>query len=413
MKMFTCHCAPFTPCHSEGALHFSCHSERSEESHRSGQAPRPKNLAQDKPCSERSESISEAISPPFLVSYRITTKCNLKCKHCFAEATEERAHNELSTEEAFRLIDDLAKWGIGLLLLSGGEPLCREDFLEIASYATKKGIKTGVGSNGTLIDATMARKMKEAGIKTVGISIDGADARSHDSLRGEGSFYRALGGASACKTEGLPFQFNMVIRKDTISQKVGGNPFSPIEGMLKLAIDSEAAAVEFFDLVEAGRAGAEYRGNTLNPNERREVMEWLAQFQVDYPILIRVVACPMYPLILQEKEIKPKHFPEVLLHRVPYYGRGCAAGMPDGYITIKPDGDVNPCMLLQINTGNVRQKSIIKIWEESPILEQLRSRNLEDECGKCRYKSLCAGCRARAYEEIGDMLASDPGCWIR
>ena len=190
----------------------------------------------------------EDFAPPFLVSYRITTKCNLKCKHCFAEATEERAHDELSTEEAFRLIDDLAKWGIGLLLLSGGEPLCREDFLEIANYATKKGIKTGVGSNGTLIDVTMARKMKEAGIKTVGISIDGADARAHDSLRGEGSFYRALGGASACKTEGLPFQFNMVIRKDTISQ---------IEGMLKLAIDSEAAAVEFFDL--GGECSSSFR----------------------------------------------------------------------------------------------------------------------------------------------------------
>ena len=366
MKMFTCHCEPKV--RAEGVAN------------------------------------SEAISPPFMVSYRITTKCNLKCKHCFAEASEERAHDELSKEEALRLIDDLAEWGIGLLLLSGGEPLCREDFLEIASYASKKGIRTGVGSNGTLIDVTMARKMKDVGIKTVGISIDGADARAHDSLRGEGSFYRALGGASACKTESLPFQFNMVIRKDTISQ---------IEEMLKLAKDSGAAAVEFFDLVEVGRAGAEYRGNTLNPNERREVVEYLAHAQVDYPILIRVVACPMYPLILQEKEIKPKHFPEVLLHRVPYYGRGCAAGMPNGYITIKPDGEVNPCMLLQINIGNVRQKSIIKLWEESPILRQLRSRNLEDECGKCRYKSICAGCRARAYEETGNMLASDPGCWIR
>jgi radical SAM protein with 4Fe4S-binding SPASM domain len=341
--------------------------------------------------------------PPFLVSYRITTKCNLRCKHCFSEAKEERDPDELSTSEAFKLIDDLAGWGIKLLILSGGEPLCREDFFEIAEYASKGGIKVGIGSNGTLIDELTARRMREIGIKTVGISIDGADAEMHDSLRGEGSFSRALAGASACKGEGIPFQFNMVIRKDVVPQ---------IGDMLRLAKEEGASAIEFFDLVEVGRAKREYRGKMLSPSERREVMEWLAQAQVDYPILIRVVACPMYPLILQERKVEPKYLPAEMLHRVPYYGRGCAAGMPYGYITIKPNGEVNPCMLLHLNVGNVRERSIIRIWEESPQLRQLRSRDLRGECGRCRYSSICGGCRGRAYEEKGDMLASDPGCWM-
>jgi len=120
----------------------------------------------------------------------------------------------------------------------------------------------------------------------------------------------------------------------------------------------------------------------------------------------------MYPLILQERKIVPRHFPPELLVRIPYYGRGCAAGMPFGYIRIAPNGEVNPCMLLQINLGNIREKSIYEIWNRSLVLRRLRSRELKGKCGQCNYKDICAGCRGRAYEETGDVLASDPGCWI-
>ncbi|MEM3437732.1 MAG: SPASM domain-containing protein [Nitrososphaerales archaeon] len=102
-----------------------------------------------------------------------------------------------------------------------------------------------------------------------------------------------------------------------------------------------------------------------------------------------------------------------MLKRIPYYDRGCAAGMPNGYITILPNGDVIPCMLLQVKLGNIREESIIKIWEESSVLAKLRSRELlEGECGKCTHRDICAGCRGRAYEETGNIMASDPGCWI-
>jgi len=345
------------------------------------------------------------IKPPFLVSYGITTKCNLSCKHCYSEATEDGDPDELSTEEAFRLLDDLADWGIGLLVIDGGEPLLRDDFLDIVSYASKRRIMTGVGSNGILIDKKMARKMAEAGVKSVSISIDGANAETHDSFRGKsGAFHQALEGASALKVVGLPFQFNMVIRKGSLSQ---------VPDMLKLAVESGANAAAFFDLIEAGRAKKESQAEVLEPEERKAIMEWLAQAQIDCPILIRVPACPMYPLILKERGVQPKHLPMEMLRRVPYYGRGCAAGMPFGYIVVRANGEVNPCMLLQVNLGNVRERSITQIWQGSEILGQLRTRELlKGKCGECRYRMECAGCRGRAYERTGDMLASDLGCWL-
>jgi len=339
------------------------------------------------------------------VSYSITTKCNLKCKHCYSESVDQAAPDELSTEEAFRLMDDLSKWRTGLLVIDGGEPLCREEILDVVKYASSKGIRTTIGSNGTLIDEAMARKMLDAGVKAVAISVDGANAQTHDSFRGvTGTFEQTLKGVEACRNAGLPFQFNTVIRKETVPQ---------LEDILHLAVNNGANAAEFFDLVAVGRAKDECKDQVLSNDERRRAIEWLAQSQEDCPIVIRVPACPMYPLLLQQKHIQPRHFPVEMLQRVPYYGRGCAAGMPMGYVMVKSNGDVNPCMLLQVKLGNIRQQSIISIWENSPVLAELRQRELlKGECGNCSYKITCSGCRGRAYEETGDMMAADPGCWL-
>ncbi len=345
------------------------------------------------------------IQPPFMVSYSVTQKCNLKCKHCYSDSVDQAAPDELSTEEAFRLVDDLSRWGIGLLIIDGGEPLCREDLLDIVRYASSKGIRTTIGSNGTLIDEAKAKEMVDAGVMAVAISVDGADASTHDSFRGvDGTFEQTLKGIEACRNAGLPFQLNMVIRKDNVSQ---------LEDMLRLAVDLGANAAEVFDLVAAGRAKHECKELVLSPDERKLMMERLAEAQEDYPLVIRVPGCPMYPLVLQEKGIKPKHFPPEMLRRIPYYGRGCAAGMPMGYVMVLSNGEVNPCMLLQVNLGNIREQSIMSIWESSPTLARLRQRDLlKGECAYCQYKLTCSGCRGRAYEETGDMMATDPGCWL-
>jgi radical SAM protein with 4Fe4S-binding SPASM domain len=345
------------------------------------------------------------VHPPFMVSYSITQKCNLKCQHCYSDSIDQASPDELSTDEAFQLIDSLSDWGIGLLIIDGGEPLCREDLLDVVRHATSTGIRTTIGSNGTLIDQKMAKRMLDAGVMAVAISIDGADAQTHDSFRGiAGAFEQTLKGIESCRSAGLPFQLNLVIRKDNLSQ---------LEDMLRLAVDCGANAAEFFDLVAAGRGKRECKDKVLSLDERKRAMEWLAQAQEDCPIVIRVPGCPMYPLILQQRQIRPKHFPPEMLRRIPYYGRGCAAGMPMGYVMVKSNGEVNPCMLLQVDLGNIREQSLVSIWETSPVLAELRKRELlKGECGSCDYRGTCSGCRGRAYEETNDMMASDPGCWL-
>ncbi|MEM2193213.1 MAG: radical SAM protein [Candidatus Methanomethylicia archaeon] len=345
-------------------------------------------------------------TPPFLVSYSITRKCNLKCKHCYSDATEEFASDELSTMEAKKLLDDIVSLGVRLLILDGGEPLCRDDFYEVAGYASSRGIRVVVGSNGTLIDENTARRMVSVGVGCVAISLDGANPETHDSFRGEkDAFSKAIEGVKACRKAGLPFQFNIVARKPVIDE---------LPDILKLALNYGAEAIEIFDLIQVSRVKNRCYDEVLSINERRRIMEWLAETQRNYPIIIRTPACPMYPLMLKERNILPKYFPHQALRRIPYYDRGCAAGMPNGYITILSNGDVIPCMLLQVKIGNVRMENIVKIWNESPILSTLRAREnlLKGRCGECRYKGICAGCRGRAFEETGDIMAEDPGCWL-
>ena len=347
------------------------------------------------------------VPPPFLISYSITTKCNLRCKHCYSESGEEAGGDDLTTEESLRVIDEIADWGIGLLVFDGGEPLVREDFFQIADYASSKGIVTGIGSNGSMIDIATARRLVSVGIRYVSISIDGADADTHDAFRREaGNFRKTLEAASALKEAGLPFQFNSVLTKKTIHQ---------LSDIFRLATDYGAFSLELFDLILVGRAKRECQDEALTIQERKEVVEWLAEAQIDYPLTIETPSLPMYPLILKlnvDKGMRPKHIPMEKLVRLAYYGRGCAAGRPRGYLVIRNNGELNPCIFLQVNLGNVKDKSIRQIWQESPLLAQLRSWDLlKGECGKCQHRDICAGCRGRAYVETGDMLASDPGCW--
>jgi radical SAM protein with 4Fe4S-binding SPASM domain len=343
--------------------------------------------------------------PPFLASYAITQACDLKCRYCYSDARERPSSDELSTEEAERLLDELAEWWMKVLILDGGEPLCREDFFDLAHYASMKGLRVVVGSNGTLISEEVAMKMRKAGVQAVAISIDGARAESNDKFRGkEGAFEKAMKGAEACKKTGLPFQFNTVIRRHIIKE---------IPDILKMAVDYGASAVEFFDLVRVKRVKEQCSDEPLTVDERRVVMEWLAWVQREYPLVIRVPACPMYSLTLKARGIQPMMVSENQMHRNPYYDRGCAAGRPNDYIAILFNGDVISCTLLQYKLGNICRERLLKLWEYS-LLANLRSRSLlKGECGRCRYREVCAGFGGRAYEETGDTLAADPCCWLK
>lgn len=343
--------------------------------------------------------------PPFLVSFSITQECNLKCKHCYSESAEGIAKNELDTLQAKNLIEEIAAMGVRLLIMDGGEPLKRPDFIELVRFATSKGLRVVVGTNATLIDEAKAKEMIDAGVMAVQISVDGSTAKTHDWFRGvEGSFEQAMNGAKTCKNEGLPFQFGATIRKGTLSE---------LPQILELALSTGANAAELFDLVQVQRVKREIPDEVLTKEQRKEAMEWLAQRQENYPLIIRTPGCTMYPLILKSKNILPKHFPPQMLQRIPYYERGCAAGMPNGYLTILPNGDIIPCMLLQVVIGNVKTDNLADIWDNSKVLGQLRNRDLlKSECGKCEHKKTCSGCRGRAFEVTGDYLETDTGCFL-
>jgi len=347
------------------------------------------------------------IPPPFMISYAITSKCNLKCKHCYSDSSEDSdTSKELTNEESKKVIDQIADWGIQMLIMDGGEPTEREDLPDLVYYATLKGVRTVIGTNATKIDAKLARKLKDAGVMAAQISVDGANSKTHDWFRGEeGSFDAAMAGAKVLREVGIPFQFGATVRRGTLKE---------IPRILDLAVESGAMAAEMFDLVEVKRVKKLVPNEILTPEERKEIWTWLAKKQEDYPLIIRSPGCPMYPLLLNLLDIKPKHFPYHTLYRIPYFNRGCAAGYPNGYMTILPDGNVIPCMLLQINIGNVREKTLYDIWDNSKVCQEVRDRSLlKGECGKCEHLESCAGCRGRAYEVTGDYLETDPGCWMR
>lgn len=346
------------------------------------------------------------IMPPFLVSYSVTRECNLRCKHCYSESSDNVPKDELTTEQAFRLLDEIVSWGPKLLIFDGGEPLKRADFFDLAKHASSRGIRTVIGTNATLIDRNVAQKLKDCGVMAAQISVDGANAKTHDWFRGvEGSFEKAMQGAKACREVGLPFQFGATIRKGTIKE---------LPRLLDMAVETGAIAAELFDLVQVQRVKEEIPDEILSVEERKEIMGWLARKQEDYPIVIRTPGCTMYPITLQSAGIVPKHFPKENLMRIPYYNRGCAAGMPNGYVTILPNGNVIPCMLLQTVVGNVKNDSLKKIWETSPILLELRDRSkLKGKCKGCEHDKTCSGCRGRAYEQTGDYFAEDPGCYLK
>lgn len=159
------------------------------------------------------ETQKDKILPPYLTSYAVTRKCNLNCKHCYSDATNKVASDELSTKEAKRLLDDIASLGVKLIIFDGGEPLCRDDFFDIAKYASLKGLRVVIGSNGTLIGTYIAKKLKSSGVMAVQISIDSANPKKYDWFRGmDGSFNKALKGAFACRESKLS-SFNNHLQK--------------------------------------------------------------------------------------------------------------------------------------------------------------------------------------------------------
>ncbi|MFH1563157.1 MAG: radical SAM protein [Nitrospirota bacterium] len=324
-----------------------------------------------------------------LVAWELTRRCNLSCVHCRASAVNNEAcldfdKEELATNEAFSLIDEIAKVSRPILILTGGEPLLRQDIFKIASYGVTKGFPVVMATNGTLINEKIARQIKDSGIKRISISLDGATSKTHDEFRQvPGAFEGALNGIKWAKTVGLEFQINTTVTKQNWIQ---------IDDIIALAIKLGAVVCDFFFLVPTGRA-KEMEGQELDPKEYEEVLTRLDKKSREVPIKIKTTCAPHYSRIRHDSSTT----------------RGCLAGTAFCFISYK--GEVFPCGYLDVNCGNIRNRSFQEIWENSPVFNELRDfSKYSGKCGQCEYLKVCGGCRARAYAKTQDYLAEEPNC---
>lgn len=332
--------------------------------------------------------------PPFIVSFGITRKCNLKCPHCYSDSGEVDP-NELSTGEAKKLIFEIADLGAKLLIFDGGEPTLRADLPELVKYAADRGLTPVLGSNGSFLTRKLVTGLKNAGLREVAISLDGSKPETHDNFRGvSGSWEKAIRAAKNCREKSLPFQ---------IAPLVHSQNWKELPDIVEIAKDLGANAIEIFDFVTAGR-GKENDEYELNSSNRKEIIKNIIKWQRKDDITYRVIGIPQYWVVV-EKTVPEDEILEKFTKSC------CAAGTR--YITILPNGDIIPCMVLQKKLGNVRNNRLKDIWYNSQILKTLRDRTkLKGKCGRCKYKFKCGGARGKAYEKTGDYMAEDPTCWF-
>jgi radical SAM protein with 4Fe4S-binding SPASM domain len=317
---------------------------------------------------------------PRLVSWNTTFNCNLRCPHCYIDAGERKTKVELTTAEGKLLIDQITEVSKPLLIFSGGEPLLRSDIFELAQYATEKGLKAAMGTNGTLISDPVAERLMSCGVKAVAISIDSSLPERHDGFRGmKGSWRRAMAGIEACTRSGIDVQVNTTVTQQN---------YNEIDKILALAEKLGAQSFHLFFLVPTGRG---YNIKDITADMYEHMIEGvLDKITTTYPTMkVRPVCAPQFLRIASQKGMDLKQ-----------WGRGCIAGLT--YCRIYPTGEVTPCPYLPITLGNIRQTRFKDIWFKSPVFKALRDRRqLMGKCGRCEYREVCGGCRARAYGLTG------------
>ncbi len=335
-----------------------------------------------------------------MIAWEVTRSCNLSCIHCRASSEYGPYEGELSTVQCLKLIDDIASFSKPVIILTGGEPLMREDIFEIASYIDAKGLRVVLATNGTLVNDELAVKMFASGIKRVSVSIDGLDAESHDAFRRvPGAFEGAMAGITAMKKIGLEFQINTTVTRSNLDQ---------IQGILNFAVSLGAAAHHIFLLVPTGR-GKEMAEQEIMPIDYEKTLNWFYEESLNCPIQLKATCAPHYFRIFhQRRKERPAESPEEK-NSLNAMTRGCMGGI--SFCFISHTGQIQPCGYLELDCGQLKEKSFEEIWNNSLVFGNLRNlSNYKGKCGRCEFLKVCGGCRARAYEITGDYLAEEPFC---
>lgn len=335
-----------------------------------------------------------------LVAWEATRNCNLTCVHCRASATNGPYEGELDTEAGLRLMDQIAKVGQPIVILTGGDPLLRPDIFDIAKYGNSLGLRMVMSPNGTLITPENAAQMVESGIKRISVSLDGATAERHDAFRGvPGAFDGALRGIELAKAAGIDFQINTTISQANLGE---------IQQIMDLAVSLGAVAHHIFLLVPTGR-GKYIVDQEISARQYEDTLNWFYDQRHKTPLQLKATCAPHYYRILRQRAKEDGEKVTFDTHGLDAVTRGCLGGI--GFCFISHVGVVQPCGFLGLNCGDVKKTPFDQIWSKSKIFNDLRDYDkLEGKCGVCEYRKVCGGCRARAYEATGNYQAEEPLC---
>ncbi len=347
-----------------------------------------------------------------VVVWNMTRRCNLKCVHCYARSEDISYDNELTHEQSLAMIDDLADFGVPVLLFSGGEPLVHPRLVEYAQYAVSRGMRAVISTNGTLITREKAKQLKAIGLSYVGISLDGLEA-THDAFRGvRGSYQKVMQAIENCQHAGIKVGLRFTINKKNVAD---------VPGIFDLLEEKNIPRACFYHLVYSGR-GSEIAKEDLSHEETRQVLDLIMDrtkdlHDRDLPKEILTVdnhadGPYVYQRLLDED---PERAAEVL--ELLEMNEGNSSGRGIGCISW--DGEVHPDQFWREKSlGNIKDMPFSKIWtnEENDFLMKMKEKkkHVKGRCADCRWLDICGGnFRARAESVAGDPWDSDPACFLR
>jgi 12,18-didecarboxysiroheme deacetylase len=346
-----------------------------------------------------------------VVVWNMTRACNLKCIHCYAHAVAKHDGRELNTEEGQALIDDLATYGVPVLLFSGGEPLVRKDLVSLARYAVAKGMRAVISTNGTLINKKIAGDLKDVGLSYVGVSLDGLE-EVNDRFRGRrGAFREALKGIRNCREVGLKVGLRFTINRMNQDE---------VNGIFQLLEDEDIPRVCFYHLVYAGR-GSELMDEDLSHGDTRRVVDSimdrtksLFERGIEKEVLtVDNHADGPYLYLRMAKEKNPRAHEVLQLLKM---NEGNSSGRGIGCVSW--DGAVHADQFWRHETfGNVLERPFSEIWTDvsHPLMAKLKEKkkHVRGRCSVCRWLDVCGGnFRVRAEAATGDLWAPDPACYL-
>jgi 12,18-didecarboxysiroheme deacetylase len=346
-----------------------------------------------------------------VVVWNVTRACNLKCVHCYAHATERRHQKELTRKESFGLLDDLADFGVPVVLFSGGEPLVRPDLLELARYAVDHGMRAVISTNGTLITPETAKELKKVGLSYVGVSLDGLE-EVNDRFRGKkGAFRDALAGIRNCREAGIKVGLRFTLNRMNVKE---------VPRIFDLLEKEDIPRVCFYHLVYAGR-GSNLMDHDLDHGETRKVVDLI----IDRTKALHDRGTPKEVLTVDNHADGPYLY---LRMRKENSGRGAEVlellkmnegnSSGRGIACVSWDGSVHADQFWRhFSFGNVRERPFSDIWTDvsNPLMAMLKEkkRHVKGRCAVCRWLDVCGGnFRVRAEAATGDLWAPDPACYL-